>query len=63
MTVKAQGMTCHYTQGKSERTIKGLYTVIAPTNIKFVRESLAFSPFFENQLLTPGFDFEDLDIS
>lgn len=54
----------HYTCGKSERTTDKLYTVIAPMEINMVRETISYSPFLsEQQLMSPDFDFEDLDIS
>lgn len=63
-TIKFRSVTCHYTQGRSERTTDKLYTIIAPTDILMQRESVAYSPYlYEQQLMTPGFDFEDLDIS
>jgi hypothetical protein len=44
-SIKLRSVTCHYTQGKSQRTNDKLYTVIAPTDIVLVRESVAFTPY------------------
>lgn len=64
MVMKLRGVTCHYTAGKSERTTDKLYTIIAPTDITLEREALAYSPFiYDTQFMSPGFDFEDIDIS
>ena len=64
MTIKARGVSTHYTQGKSSKTSDKLYTIIPPTDLTITRESLAYSPYlYELQFMTAGFDFEDIDIS